>query len=215
MQEVISSARTKPAFSLSVGHQWDLVALAFPLLGVFPLLILQAAHMWEKPHLQFFPIAIGLIGWLAFRQIPADQELAGGYRLGISIALGLLSFAVAAAAIWLYSPWLAYVTLVTTFLSWSLTRLSRTTWTRIVVMAAVLVSTVPLPFNQDRKLVAELQNLSSKACSNALDGLRIPNLLQGNILQIEGHSLFVEEACSGVTSLYSLLSLGLILTLVN
>jgi exosortase len=200
---------------LKATQQWDLLALVIPVLGVLPLLILQAAHMWEKPHLQFFPIAIGLVGWLAYRQIPTEENLAGGYRLCISLAIGLLSFIIAAIAIWLYSPWLAYVTLVTTFLSWSLTRLSETTWTRIFVMAAVLVSTVPLPLNQDRKLVAELQNLSSKACSNALDGLGIPNLLQGNILQIEGHSLFVEEACSGVTSLYSLVSLGLILALVN
>lgn len=215
MDKSLSHERPQVAFNLKATHQWDLVALVIPVLGVLPLLILQAAHMWEKPHLQFFPIAIGVVGWLAFRQIPADQKLAEGSRLRISIALGLLSYVIAATAIWLYSPWLAYVTLVITFLSWSLTRLSETTWTRIVVMAAVLVSTVPLPLNQDRKLVAELQNLSSKACSNALDGLGIPNLLQGNILQIEGHSLFVEEACSGVTSLYSLVSLGLILALVN
>lgn len=196
-------------------HQWDIIALLLPLLGIFPLLVLQAANMWEKPHLQFFPVAIGAVGWFAFRQLPKDGKLASGVRLKISIGLGVLSFIVAAAAIWLYSPWVAYLTLITTFLSWSLTRLSETSWTRIVALAAVLVSTIPLPLNQDRKLVSELQSLSSKACGNALDGLGIPNLLQGNILQIEGHSLFVEEACSGVTSLYSLVSLGLLLGLVQ
>ena len=213
MQEAVSSERTKNAVRLTPENQWDVIALVLPLAGVFPLLILQAAHMWEKPHLQFFPIAIGVVAWLAFRQIPSDKKLAVGNRLRVSIVLAGISFGIAVASIWLYSPWLAYITLITTFLSWSLTRLSETSWTRIVAMATVLVSTIPLPLNQDRKLVAELQNLSSKACSNALDGLLIPNLLQGNILQIEGHSLFVEEACSGVTSLYSLISLGLLLAL--
>jgi exosortase/archaeosortase family protein len=43
----------------------------------------------------------------------------------------------------------------------------------------------------------------------------ISNLMQGNVIQIENHALFVEEACSGVTSFYSLLTLALLFSLIQ
>jgi exosortase len=203
----------KSLFGLSLTLQWDLLALFFPLLGVAPLLVLQAVHLWDRPHLQFFPVTIGLVAWFAFKELPADKCLDGGARFWFSIAFLILALVANWASLLIYSPWLAHVGIVVTFLSWGLVRLHNTPWSRVVGLTILLASTVPLPLNIDRRLIAELQSWSSKACGYALDGLHVPNLLQGNVLQIENHTLFVEEACSGVTSLYSLISLALLFTL--
>lgn len=205
--------KEKGIFGLTVTQQWDLLALAMPLLGVFPLLILQAAHLWDRPHLQFFPVTLAIVAWFAYKELPADGRLEGGLRFWIAVVMLVMCLLANWTSLLIYSPWLAHVAIVPTFLSWALVRLHRSTWPRIVGLAILLASTVPLPLNIDRKLIAELQAWSSKACSYALDGLHIPNLLQGNVLQIENHTLFVEEACSGVTSLYSLISLALLFTL--
>lgn len=210
---LIGETKEKGFFGLTVTQQWDLLALCFPLLGVCPLLILQAAHLWDRPHLQFFPVTIAIVAWFAYKELPVDPKLEGGRRFWISIAILVLCLIANWTSLLIYSPWLAHVAMVPTFLSWALVRLHNTTWPRILGFAILLGSTVPLPLNIDRKLIAELQAWSSRACSYALDGLHIPNLLQGNVLQIENHTLFVEEACSGVTSLYSLISLALLFTL--
>ncbi len=201
-------------WGLTVEKQWDLLALLFPLLGVLPLLILQAANMWSRPHLQFFPVTILVVAWLCYKELPSEG-LAGGVRFKLSIVFAFLTLVIGCTALVLYSPWVSHLAMVTTLISWSLTRLHLTAWPRLVALACVLASTVPLPLNQDRVLVGELQSWSSKACAYALDGFKVPNLLQGNVLQIAGHSLFVEEACSGVTSLYSLVSLALILNVLQ
>lgn len=198
---------------LALSLQWDMLSLLLPLLGVAPLLVLQAAHLWDRAHLQFFPVTIALVAWFAYKELPADKQLSGGGRFWISCALLTLTIVANWASLIIYSPWLAHVGIVFTFLAWALVRLHATSWPRVVGLAILLASTIPLPLNIDRKLISELQAWSSKACSYALDGLQIPNLLQGNVLQIENHTLFVEEACSGVTSLYSLVSLALLFTL--
>jgi exosortase len=193
--------------------QWDLLALWLPLLGVGPLLVLHAVHLWDRPHLQFFPVTIGLVAWFAFKEIPSEKRLSGGGRFWISLTILMVAFSAHWASLLIYSPWLAHVGMVLSFVAWGLVRLHQTPWSRVLGLTILLASTVPLPLNVDRRLIAELQAWSSKACSYALDGLQIPNLLQGNVLQIENHTLFVEEACSGVTSLYSLISLALLFTL--
>lgn len=86
---------------------------------------------------------------------------------------------------------------------------------RLLAILSILASCLPLPLNWDQKVVDTLQSLASRGTSYALDGLEVPHLPQGNVLQIADHSLFVEEACSGVTSLYSLVSVALIFLIVG
>ena len=191
-------------------HQWDGIALWLPLLGISPLLFLQGMHLWDRPHLQFFPVTIAVVGWIAYFELPKDSKLDGGVRYWIAASILAVSYLVIFAAFLFYSPWLAHVALIAAFLSWSLVRLYATPLTRIIAIWGLLLSTVPLPFTIDERLIAKLQNWSSNACASALDALQVANFLQGNILHIEQHTLFVEEACSGVTSLYSLISLALI-----
>ncbi|MCU0718881.1 MAG: exosortase U, partial [Pirellula sp.] len=65
----------------------------------------------------------------------------------------------------------------------------------------------------DKKMIQYLQSQSSFAASSVIDVLGIPHLREGNVLQLLDKRLFVDEACSGVDSLYALMAISLTLVL--
>lgn len=67
---------------------------------------------------------------------------------------------------------------------------------------------VPLPATLLYAIAAPLQNLAARNAAWALDGLGVPVLLDGNIIHLTRQSLGVAEACSGVRSLISVLSVA-------
>ncbi len=70
---------------------------------------------------------------------------------------------------------------------------------------------LPLPMNLDQELTNWLQIRSSRLSSYLLDYLDIPHLQMGNVLEIASGRLFVEEACSGVQSLFTLIFAAILL----
>lgn len=75
---------------------------------------------------------------------------------------------------------------------------------------ALLVLMVPLPSLIFNQLAFPLQLLASAAGESGLHVLDIPVLREGNIIMLAGTTLEVAEACSGIRSLVSLLTLGLV-----
>ena len=69
---------------------------------------------------------------------------------------------------------------------------------------------VPLPFRWDVRLVFALQDWSSRAASLMLDFWGVDHLLAGHILELPHQQFLVEEACSGIQSLFSLLAFAAI-----
>jgi exosortase len=86
-------------------------------------------------------------------------------------------------------------------------------WQRLRVMAfplAILLLMIPLPgliFNQ---IAFPLQLLASRVGEATLNAAEIPVLREGNVLVLANTSLEVAEACSGIRSLVSLLTLGIV-----
>jgi exosortase len=72
---------------------------------------------------------------------------------------------------------------------------------------------VPPPFELDVRLIQSLQERTAGVASLLLDMLGHRHCLEGNILEFTGHQFFVEEACSGVQSLFSLLAVALLFNL--
>ncbi len=70
---------------------------------------------------------------------------------------------------------------------------------------------IPLPAVILNQLALPLQLLASKMGAALLEMRNIPVRLAGNVILLPGHQLFVTEACSGLRSLTSLLSIGLLL----
>jgi exosortase/archaeosortase family protein len=69
---------------------------------------------------------------------------------------------------------------------------------------------VPPPYGLDALLRSSLQLLSSRAAGEVLDLCGFNHLLQGNTIRVPGQQFFVEEACSGVHSLFALTVLAAI-----
>ena len=70
---------------------------------------------------------------------------------------------------------------------------------------------VPLPFGLDSRFVLSMQTVTSRWSSWVLDFLGVYHQLSGNVVEIAGNRLLVEEACAGVNSLFSLVACCLFL----
>lgn len=70
---------------------------------------------------------------------------------------------------------------------------------------------IPLPELVIAKLTAPLQLVASRIGASLIAWRDIPVLLNGNVIRIPGHDLFVAEACSGLRSLTALVNLGVLL----
>jgi exosortase/archaeosortase family protein len=55
----------------------------------------------------------------------------------------------------------------------------------------------------DQRLVQSLQSFTAQASSAALDAFGVLHVRAGNVIEIPGRRLLVEEACSGVNSLFA------------
>ena len=188
------------------------ICLAVCLLSTLPLLVLQSIHLWDRPHFQFFPLA-----WVAFGFfIYSEGRIAWSthlwrQRLGIAFWLAGL-MAIIAAAIF-FSPWIGQAAAIFCITAWGLLRLDSVPLFRWLGWTLLLWITLPLPGNMDADVVNGLQRLSARSASQLLDLIGILHLRQGTILEIRSRQLFVDEACSGIDSLYSLIAISLLMML--
>jgi len=86
-------------------------------------------------------------------------------------------------------------------------------WSHLRVMffpIAFLMLMIPLPAIIFNQITFPLQLLASRFGESALVVAGIPVLREGNVIQLSNTSLAVAEACSGIRSLISLLTLGIV-----
>jgi exosortase len=76
---------------------------------------------------------------------------------------------------------------------------------------ALLALSVPLPDAVLGSLALPLQLKASSLGAEMLSWRGLPVHLDGNVIRLPGHDLFVTEACSGLRSLTALLSIGVLL----
>jgi exosortase len=75
---------------------------------------------------------------------------------------------------------------------------------------ALLLLMIPLPAIIFNQIAFPLQLLASKFGASVLMGLNVPVFREGNIIALPHTVLEVAEACSGIRSLISLLTLGIV-----
>ena len=86
-------------------------------------------------------------------------------------------------------------------------------WTHLRLVAfplALLALTIPLPAIIANQITLPLQLLASKTAEWTLTTVGVPILREGNVLVLPNGVLQVAEACSGIRSLFALLTLTLI-----
>ncbi len=180
---------------------WFLVTAVALIVAYAPLLYQHGVLLWLRPHYQFFPLAILAAGWLGITRYRSLGRLSPGQTepatIGLTLALGILCGAIA-----LDSPWLAAVSLPILLSSLSY---AAGGWTLLRAMLPALVMLgvlVPPPFELDRSLVLWLQRQTTTWSSTLLDLIGVTHLIAGNVVELPGQRLLVDEACSGVNSLF-------------
>jgi exosortase len=188
------------------------IAIVVLALAYGPLLWLFFRQQWQKPHYQFFPFVIAAFAWLFWQRYTEatpvttpDIRPIWSIRLLQFAAFLLLLFALA-----IRSPWCAMVSLIvltaSTFLGISGVRKVINLWGIWLLLWLM----VPAPFNLDQKLITKLQFVSSRLSSFVLDAIGIQHLMEGNTLWLSAKQLFVDEACSGIISMLSILACAVI-----
>ncbi|MGQ0649403.1 MAG: exosortase/archaeosortase family protein [Gemmatimonadaceae bacterium] len=167
-----------------------------------------AAAWWNDPDsghgLLLAPLAI----WLAWRAGVSPQSKGQPVLGVVTIVLAILFRYVAALAAEAFvargAMLLAFGGVV--IWGWGLRQLFH--WWLPVVLIAL---SMPLPEIVLGSLALPLQFQASKLGAALLSTRGIPVHLDGNVIRLPGHDLFVTEACSGLRSLTALLSLGVLL----
>jgi exosortase len=86
-------------------------------------------------------------------------------------------------------------------------------WNHLKILAfplAFLLLMIPIPAIIFNKIAFPLQLLASRFGEMALLAFQVPVLREGNVIHLANTSLEVAEACSGIRSLVSLLTLGIV-----
>jgi exosortase len=211
--ELSAAKRAKPSVHIAppessdrLGAVWSLIVV----LSFAPLFLLHGQRLWALPHYQFFPfILIGgaVLIWSRWKDAPplvrGDSALTFA---GIAASWALL----AAAEIFLSSSLGVVAALVLLGVlihgcgGWPLFLHMLPAWIFLWLL-------VPLPFGFDRRFVMWMQTATSTMSSWILDLLGVYHRLSGNVVEIAGNRLMVEEACAGVNSLFSLIACCLFL----
>jgi exosortase len=185
-----------------------------------PLLLTYFYSLWQIEQYGFFVVLLLSIGamfyarWDRVLRLPSNKTSKSLLAIGIAIIL---------AASFLWSPWLGYLGFLLSFSSFALTQHEKpekeghepiSAGTLFYLSIAPWLCLRP-PLSLDQKLTLYLQHLTARLSSYVLDLLAIPHHITGVVFDLTGGKLFVEEACSGVQSLFALLCIALLFLALN
>ncbi|HNV74950.1 MAG TPA: exosortase/archaeosortase family protein [Gemmatimonadaceae bacterium] len=198
ISDLPAKERTTVALATSVAF---LVVFADPLINTM-------RTWWSDPEAGHGLLLAPLALWLAWQRGRAANAkplpLVGVAMLVMAVVFRYVSALAAEAFVGRASMFLALAGLVVW--GWGVRQLMH--WWLPV---ALLALSVPLPDMVMGALALPLQFKASQMGAAMLATRGIPVHLDGNVIRLPGHDLFVTEACSGLRSLTALLSLGVLL----
>lgn len=200
--------KTRGSMNLDKAQKTWLIVLGAVLLGFAPLLIPFFRGQWTRSEYQAFPLLIAAIGyflWMRWTSAPTVNRENGGW-LVLGWLATLVAFTSLGLAMFFYSPWLAIISFVFFAFSFALNVWQRWDVGGIFMIWLLTCLLVPPPLDRDRMFVSKLQLFSSDMTSRILDGIGILHVLHGNIFDLPKKQLGVDEACSGIVSLVSILT---------
>ncbi len=158
-------------------------------------------------HFSHFPVSILLMGYLGYLSVRHGIALEPRFR-SYGLVLAGFSFFVWGAACYFVSGLLGVIAAMISFLA--LIELLGGQSLRLALRPAIVfsLSLLTLPFGLDRTLIIGLQKVASRIASAWLDMQNIANMTTGVVIRTPGQDFLVEEACSGVNSLFAALTIA-------
>ncbi|RIK78047.1 MAG: hypothetical protein DCC67_12030 [Planctomycetota bacterium] len=184
------------------------VALAYA-----PMLYVFFQQQWSRPQSQFFPFVIAAVAamfWMRWQEAPAAAAAAGRRPAIIAAALAALAWTVLLLAVAMYNPWLSAFSFNLLMAAAAVMVGRRRAVVYLWGLWAMLWLMLPLPLGMDQRLISRLQLASSQLSSVLLDMTGVDHLMSGNMLLLPDRKLFVDEACSGIVSVMSVVACGVI-----
>ncbi len=186
---------------------FTLFGFILPATALMPLLFVAARELWNQPSFQFFPISI-VLGF-GFLFTTCQWRMPSPARARIAVGVCLVGAAVGLWGMYLVSPVRAHLALVLVSIGWALGAFGTTPWTRVMAIMSLLVITVPMPLALSFRFQAFLGRLCGSATSAFLEAVQFPNVLDYNLLRIEGKQLNLIEVLSDAGSCFALAAFAL------
>lgn len=185
------------------------VAIVLLLLVYWQILYYMVLHWQQVPDYNHGFLVAPLAVYFAYerkrklRRIPIQ-----GSWLGlIPLSVGLVSLAVGRLGVELTTMRSGFVF---TLIGLVLLLLGKRMFRALAFPLLFLFLMVPLPQSLVNVIAFPLQLIAASAAVSAMQMSGIPVLLEGNIIHLAHTDLFVEQACSGLRSLTSLITIGVI-----
>ena len=196
---------------------WQGLAISFAIAFAYATVLVKLARDWwsdeNYSHGLLIPFIIGYIVWSQrdkFARATINPSLLWG---GAAILFALFALWAGVAGAELYTQRLSLILLLAGitvyFWGWSLLRL-------LLVPFTLLFLAMPIPAIVFNKIAFPLQLFASRCAVWSMSMIGIPVLRQGNIIELKPLNSFdtkkleVVEACSGIRSLMTLLTLAVV-----
>ncbi len=198
-------------------HYWRALAIISAILFTYAAVLVKLSTNWwsdeNYSHGLLVPFIIGYILWLQRDKLAAEPARPATLIGGIAVALALFALWIGVAGAELYSQRMSLVLLIagTVIYLWGF-RFLQFVW----VPLALLVLAIPIPAILFNKIAFPLQLFASRCAVWSMSALGIPVLRQGNVIElkplnsIDTKKLEVVEACSGIRSLMTLVTLAVV-----
>ena len=181
-------------------------------LAHLPLLVLQARLTWGHPHYRFFPLVLLAAGLLAARAGSRLGPLVPGDDRWVACLLGG-GWAMLGGACLIGSAWLGTVAAMVAALAVAYSIGGGRMLRRLLPAWGLLWLAIPPPTGLDYELVTLLQTAATRWSSRVLDVLGVFHLREGHVIRLPDRRLLIEEACSGIHSLFAVLAAALFLAI--
>ena len=185
-----------------------------PSAGLIVVLLLAAAHLpfvfvqcrtlWSLEHYQFFPFSFVVFGWLF-----QSRRVGGVYCWDAICSLLIVADVILLTTGSLNnSPLTVYTGAL--LLCLAVCRASADSGANRSLSYLCLLPLITLrpPFAYDSQVINWLQTVTTRVGSRLLNEFGFLHVREGNILEFPGKRFLVQEACSGVQSLFAVLFLA-------
>jgi exosortase len=189
---------------------WQIGVLASLVLWLYgAVLVRLVAQWWEDPdfsHGFLVPLFSAFVVWRdrsRITRIVPRPSWTGLVLLGFAMCLLIVGQMGAELFLARFSLLLVLAGSIVLFLGWNVFRAVLFPWAFLILM-------IPIPAILYNQITFPLQLLASKLAAGVLALLGVPVLREGNVITLPSMALEVAEACSGIRSLTSLITLATI-----
>src|ERR1041384_3574886 len=196
---------------------WQGIAISFAIVFAYATVLVKLVHDWwndeNYSHGLLIPFIIGYVLWTQREKLARVPVKSSTFLGGTAILFALFALWAGVAGAELYTQRLSLILLLvgTVIYFWGV-RLLRF----LLVPFGLLFLAMPIPAIIFNKIAFPLQLFASRCAVWSMSMLGIPVLRQGNIIELkplnslDTKKLEVVEACSGIRSLMTLLTLAVV-----